>query len=167
MQPLPLSACPVPEEQQPLNEYTQLKEAWPFCWTVQSRPHFARKLCWVWLAGWVIAGPIAAASFPPRYLPWRFLLAGSGGALFFLLLLLMRLYLGWWYVRDRLNDATVSYEESGWYDGQTWSKPAAMLMRDRLVVTYQITPILDRLRTTLLFLASCIGLGSSLWLLSA
>jgi len=164
MQPLPLSACPVPEEQQPLNEYVQLKEAWPFCWTVQSRAAYTRKLAWVWLAGWTITGPIAAASFPPRHALLHFLLAGSAGSLLFLLLLLLRLYLGWWYVRDRLNDATVSYEESGWYDGQVWPKPAAMVARDRLVVAYQIAPILNRLQTTLLLLVGCLGCGSLLWL---
>ncbi len=165
MQPLPLSVCPVPEEQQPLNEYLQLREAWPFRWTVQPPSAFARKLLGVWFAGWAIAGPIAAASFSPFQAPWRFLLAGSGGSSLFLLLLLARLYLGWWYVRDRLNQATVSYEESGWYDGQTWPKPAAILTRDRLVVTYQITPILGRLKTTLLLILGSLSLGSSLWLL--
>ncbi|MEO1210937.1 MAG: CGLD27 family protein, partial [Cyanobacteria bacterium J06638_20] len=43
---------------------------------------------------------------------------------------------------------TIFYEESGWYDGQTWTKPEEVLQRDRLIVTYQIQPILQRLLRT-------------------
>jgi hypothetical protein len=74
---------------------------------------------------------------------------------------LLRLYLGWSYIRDRLNSEKIFYEESGWYDGQTWLKPSKMLERDRLVVFYQIKPILVRLQKTLLFLL-LLGLISGL-----
>ena len=29
-------------------------------------------------------------------------------------------------------EATVPYEESGWYDGQVWIKPPEILIQDRL-----------------------------------
>ncbi|MCW6035589.1 CGLD27 family protein [Spirulina subsalsa FACHB-351] len=161
----PTSFCPVPEDQQPLNEYEQLKSSWLFNWTTQPLGQYSRKLVWVWVWGWVISGPIAAASFPPSKLPVKFALAGSGGALFFVLLVLMRLWLGWWYVKDRLNQDTVSYEESGWYDGQVWDKPPEVQMRDRLVVSYQIKPILNRLHKTLLILAGLVVSGSLIWLI--
>ncbi len=38
----------------------------------------------------------------------------------------------------RLLSATVEYEETGWYDGQVWVKTPQMLMRDRLLGTYQV-----------------------------
>jgi hypothetical protein len=47
-------------------------------------------------------------------------------------------------------NATVSYEESGWYDGQTWVKTNEVLIQDRLVGTYEVLPILNRLRTVIL-----------------
>jgi Conserved in the green lineage and diatoms 27 len=159
-----LSVCPVPSEQQPLNEYEQLKESPFFCWTTLEGFAYARKLIWVWVWGWAIAGPIAAASFPPERYPLRFALAGGGGALVFVVLLLVRLYLGWFYVRDRLNQETVFYEESGWYDGQAWPKPPEMLTRDRLIVTYQVQPILNRLKQTFGAIAIPIGVGSMAWL---
>jgi len=38
-------------------------------------------------------------------------------------LVVLRIYLGWSYVGDRLLSAVVPYEETGWYDGQMWVKP--------------------------------------------
>lgn len=164
MRKLPLSVCPVPSEQQPVNEYEQLKESSLFRWTTLEGFAYARKLMWVWLWGWAIAGPIAAASFSPAKNPFRFILSGSGGALVLVVLVSIRFYLGWSYVRDRLNQETVFYEESGWYDGQTWPKPDEMLTRDRLIVTYQVQPILERLKQSLGALALALCLGSLAWL---
>lgn len=158
--------CPVPEDQQPLKEYEQMREAWLFNWPVQPRWVYARKLAWVWAWSWLIAGPTAAASFAPERWPIRFTLVASGGALFFVLLLVVRLYLGWRYVGDRLQKPEVVYEESGWYDGQKWPKPPEVLMRDRLVVSYQVQPILQRLQKTLLGIAIASGCGLGLWLLA-
>lgn len=156
--------CPVPNEQQPLNEYQQLQESWFFGWVTQPTLGYLRKLAWVWCWGWLFAGPIAAASFPVQKHPLQFFLAGGAGALVLVLLVLLRLYLGWSYIRNRLTKKTVFYEESGWYDGQTWQKPAAVVMRDRLIVTYQIKPILARLQGTLAILTALVGMGSLLWL---
>jgi len=79
---------------------------------------------------------------------------------------LLRLYLGWSYVCDRLSQETIGYEESGWYDGQTWTKPPEVLSRDRLIVSYQVQPILQRLQRTLGIIAILIISGSLLWNLS-
>ena len=49
-------------------------------------------------------------------------------------------------------EATVPYEESGWYDGQVWIKPPEILLQDRLIGTYEIYPGLLRLQSTLVFL---------------
>ncbi|NEO27032.1 MAG: CGLD27 family protein [Kamptonema sp. SIO4C4] len=158
-----VSFCPVPDEQQPLNEYQQLKESWLFRWTMLPQVTYLRKLTWVWVLGWLITGPIAAASFPPTKSPLHFILAAGGGALGFVLLILLRLYLGWFYIRDRLSQEQVEYEESGWYDGQIWDKPAEVLTRDRLVVTYQVQPLLKRLRNSFLGLLLLVILGSFVW----
>ena len=64
--------------------------------------------------------------------------------------MLLRLYLGWFYIFNRLVTENVVYEESGWYDGQTWRKPTEVLDRDRLIATYQVNPVLKRLQKTLI-----------------
>jgi hypothetical protein len=153
--------CPVPREQQPINEYEQLKDSWFFRWATLEADSYGRKLAWVGLWGWLIAAPIAAASFSPSKFLLKFILCSSAGATLIVTLVLLRLYLGWSYIRDRLNSEKIFYEESGWYDGQTWLKPSTMLERDRLVVFYQIKPILVRLQKTLLFLL-LLGLISGL-----
>ena len=49
-------------------------------------------------------------------------------------------------------EATVPYEESGWYDGQIWIKPPEILLQDRLIGTYEIYTGLQRLQKTVVFL---------------
>lgn len=44
----------------------------------------------------------------------------------------------------------MEYEETGWYDGQVYVKDPEMLARDRLLGTYTVRPIVERLRKTLL-----------------
>jgi len=143
-----VSVCPVPDEQQPLNEYEQLKSSWLFRDCTLSWSEFLKKMGWIWGFWWLVAGPVAAASFPLHKYMGQFILSGAAGASMGVLLVLVRLYLGWLYVRDRLGNPTVFYEESGWYDGQTWTKPIEVLTRDRLIVTYQIQPILRRLQVS-------------------
>lgn len=156
--------CPVPSEQQPLNEYEQLKEAWLFRWGTLEFAKYQRKIAWVGAFGWLVAAPIAAASFTPKTEPLSFALGCAVGASLLVALLIVRLYLGWKYVGDRLKGETVFYEESGWYDGQTWRKPLEVLTRDRLVASYQVEPILVRLKVTLIEIAIFSG-SSSLILL--
>lgn len=158
-----VSVCPVPAEQQPINEYQELKESWFFSWGTLELRELTAKIAWVWGTSWLIAGPVAAASFAPLKTPSKFLLSGTAIASLFVTLVLLRLYLGWLYVRSRLEDPAVVYEESGWYDGQSWTKPAEVLTRDRLIVTYQIQPILRRLKRTFGLIALLFCLGCVLW----
>lgn len=159
--------CPVPTEQQPLNEYEQLKESWFFSWADLPLKEYCSKLCWsgFWVS-WLII-PIAAASFPPHKKPFFFAFSGLIGIGLALSLLILRQYLGWYYVADRLSQEKVTYEESGWYDGQEWEKPPEILLRDRLIVSYQIQPLLQRLKKTGLILLGAITLDLLLWWLSA
>jgi len=144
----PSVPCPVPDEQQPLQEYEQMRAAWLYRWATLAAGPYWRKLGWIWAWSWLAAGPIAAGSFAPARAPFAFAIAGSVGAALPVLLVLLRMYTGWAYVRDRLARESVPYEESGWYDGQTWDKPPEVLTRDRLVAEYQVQPLLRRLRAT-------------------
>lgn len=159
-----VSICPVPIEQQPINEYQELKESWLFRWGTLALRDYIIKLVWVWGWSWLVAGPVAAASFSPNKHLVQFMLCGGAGASVFLILMLLRLYLGWSYVRDRLLRETIFYEESGWYDGQTWTKPPEILTRDRLIVSYQVQPILLRLKQTFGILALFFVGGSLIWI---
>ena len=157
-----VSVCPVPSEQQPLNEYEELKESGFFRTCTLNQREYITPLAWIWGLSWLIAVPVAAASFTPHKYTAQFILCGVAGASLVVVLAVVRLYLGWSYVCDRLVSPTIFYEESGWYDGQTWTKPMELLARDRLIVTYQVKPILQRLQKTLgllalLFLAGGIG----------
>ncbi|GAB4232990.1 MAG: CGLD27 family protein [Stanieria sp.] len=153
--------CPVPQEQQPIHEYEELKDSWFFCWATLNLVSYGKKLGWVGFWGGMIAAPIAAASFSPVHQLPQFIISTSLGGSLFIILIWLRLYLGWSYISDRLYQERIFYEESGWYDGQAWSKPTTMLNRDRLIVTYEIKPIIQRLQKTLLLLAS-IGLINGL-----
>ena len=158
-----VSACPVPTEQQPINEYQGLIDSWFFSWAILDLQRYIRKLTWVWIWSLPIAGPLAAASFVPGKYPGKFVLCGAAGASIFVGLTLLRLYLGWLYVRDRLAAETIFYEESGWYDGQTWTKTPEILTRDRLLVSYQVQPIMRRLKRTFALLALFFCIGSLMW----
>jgi Conserved in the green lineage and diatoms 27 len=155
--------CPVPDEQQPVNEYEQLKISWLYrdCF-FGGRKYFST-IAWVYSLSWLIAGPVAAASFPPHKHLLQFLLTAAAGACIGILLLVVRLYLGWSYISERLSSQTVFYEESGWYDGQVWDKPEEILARDRLIVSYEIRPILHRLQITFAALFGFLVVGTITW----
>lgn len=156
--------CPVPEEQQPLNEYQELTESGFFQSCSAPLGQYLKTLAWIWFPSLMIALPVSAASFNPGKYPLEFGLAAAAGATISLILAIMRLYLGWSYIRDRLEKSTVLYEESGWYDGQTWTKTPEIQARDRLVVEYQVQPIMRRLQRTFAAIALSFVIGSVVWI---
>ncbi|GMH06374.1 hypothetical protein Nepgr_008214 [Nepenthes gracilis] len=141
----------VPFEQRPVNEYSSLKDEALYSWGELSPGSFFLRLGGLWLVAFTILGvPIAAASFNPSKEPLRFALAAGTGTLFLVSLIVLRIYLGWSYVGDRLLSAVIPYEESGWYDGQMWVKPPEVLARDRLLGSYKVKPIIKLLKQTLI-----------------
>ncbi|MBD2298152.1 MULTISPECIES: CGLD27 family protein [Nostocales] len=158
-----VSNCPVPIDQQPLNEYEELRTSWLFRDCTLNWREYLTNIAWIWGFSWLVSGPVAAASFPPQKYAAHFVLCGAAGASLGVIFVLLRMYLGWRYVRDRLYSTTVFYEESGWYDGQTWIKPQEILARDRLIVTYEIKPILQRLQFTFAGLAGMYLIGTIVW----
>lgn len=144
-----MSPCPVPTEQQPLNEYEALRDSWFYRWPALAWGDYGQRLGWAAGVGAVVALPVAAASFDPHTQPWGFTLAALAGVGVLPGLLLLQLYLGWRYVRQRLASRVIVYEESGWYDGQTWEKPPTTLLQEQLVSVHQVEPLLRRLRRSL------------------
>lgn len=140
----------VPFEQRPVNEYSSLKDGVLYSWGELGPGPFFLRLGGLWLATFTVLGiPIAAASFNPSREPLRFMLAAGTGTLFLVSLIVLRIYLGWSYVGDRLLSAVIPYEESGWYDGQMWVKPPEVLARDRLLGAYKVKPVIKMLKQTL------------------
>ncbi|XP_076891672.1 protein CONSERVED IN THE GREEN LINEAGE AND DIATOMS 27, chloroplastic-like [Bidens hawaiensis] len=140
----------VPFEQRPVNEYSSLKEGPLYSWGELKPTSFFLRLGGLWLVTFTVLGiPVSAASFNPASDPVRFLLAAGTGTLFLVSLVVLRIYLGWSYVGDRLLSAVIPYEESGWYDGQMWVKPPEILARDRLLGSYKVKPVIKLLKQTL------------------
>ncbi|GAY50210.1 hypothetical protein CUMW_124900 [Citrus unshiu] len=112
-----------PSEQRPVNEYSSLKDGALYSWGELGQGPFILRL-----------GGLSLVAFME---PLRFVLAAGTGTLFLASLIVLRIYLGWSYVGDRLLSAVIPYEESGWYDGQMWVKPP------------EVKPVIKMLKQTL------------------
>ena len=73
-------------------------------------------LCLVFLQPLVLLQPLAHSYLMQTA---EFFLSGAVGAGFVVSLAVLRIYLGWSYVGDRLLSAAVAYEETGWWVGGT------------------------------------------------
>ncbi len=160
----PSYVCPVPKEQQPINEYQELQNSWFFGWAKLEPAKYISKLIWVGIWSSIVTAPLAAASFPIAKYPLQFGILAIGGSLIFIILATIRLYLGWIYIKNRLHNEEIFYEESGWYDGQIWQKTPEILARDRLLASYEVQPILNRIQLTFAILFAAVIAGTSLWL---
>ncbi len=160
----PLSnSCPVPIDQIPIKEYESMSDSWFYRWGLQGWRGYVGPIVSLWLLSWVVVGPMAAVSFVPTKLPPQFVISGSLGALLLPTLALIQLYIGWRHVGDRLLKPAVPYEESGWYDGQIWQKPQAVIDRDRLIADYQIKPLMLRLQKTFATISGIIAFCLVTW----
>ena len=141
--------CPVPKDQRPLNEYKKLKESNNFFWCIQDKDNYLKAFLSLSFFSLLFSSfilVISAFSFSSiKY----FIIYSVLASVIITTLSCCRSYLGWRYIYSRLMEATVPYEESGWYDGQIWIKPPEILLQDRLVGTYEIYPGLLRLQYTL------------------
>eukprot|EP00775_Hariotina_reticulata_P003658 gene3658-3919_t len=141
----------VPADQRPVNELAALKEAWLYSWAVLPVEQYIKRLAILFTVFFTLVGaPISNQTFDPMKQPLEFFLSASTGSLLVVAIAMVRIYLGWSYVGDRLLSAAVPYEETGWYDGQTFVKPPEVLTRDRLLCTYEVRPVLAKVRRTLL-----------------
>ncbi|MEM9266883.1 MAG: CGLD27 family protein [Cyanobacteria bacterium P01_F01_bin.13] len=151
--------CPVPAEQLPIREYEDMRESWFYSWGARDLRGYVLPVVVVWCLSWLVSAPVAAASFAPTQFLTKFLVTAALGALVIPTLALLQLYVGWSHVGNRLQIKDLPYEESGWYDGQIWTKPDDVFKRDRLIVDYQVKPILSRLRKTFGIMAGYLAIG--------
>ena len=155
-------SCPVPPEQRPLEEFQQLSESWFFSWPTSVSSCLRRSLLISWLLMFPFSALVASGSWTLRLDPPRLIASAAVASLVLPLLLLMRQWLGWTYVMKRLLAECVDYEESGWYDGQTWEKPLSWRERDLLVARHEVRPILSRLARAMALSAGLMLGGASL-----
>ena len=148
--------CPVPLNQRPLNEFNSIRNAWIISWPFLERNTFYRKLTFSWL---IISPVCLTISYGSDYLKnnlFELIFISLTASLAFPILLLIRQWLSWLYIYKRLNSENIEYEESGWYDGQTWEKPIDWRAKDLLIAQHQIKPILNHLEVLIIVLISVI-----------
>ena len=144
--------CPVPKDQRPLNEYKKLRESANFLWCIENQNTYIKSLSSIIILSSLFSYfLLILSSFSVTNSKYLFLYSIFSG-LIITILICLRSYLGWKYIYSRLMEATVPYEESGWYDGQVWIKPPEILLQDRLIGTYEIYPGISRLQITLVSL---------------
>nr|YP_009497978.1 Ycf36 [Gracilaria changii]ART65241.1 Ycf36 [Gracilaria changii] len=136
--------CPVPFDQQPLNEYFALKASCFFSWSTLSLDKYLIRLFIIFLFIFTVSFFLLIYTTLKTYGILKLIILNVSIATFIVLLIFIRLYLGWSYITKRLISATIFYEESGWYDGQLWIKSPEALIQDRLVAFYEVMPFLFR-----------------------
>ena len=157
--------CPVPLNQRPLNEFNSIRNSWIISWPFLERNIFYRKLTFSWLFITPVSLTISYGSDYLKNNIFELIFVSLTASLAFPILLLIRQWLSWIYIYKRLNSETIEYEESGWYDGQTWEKPIDWRAKDLLIAQYQIKPVLNHLEVIIILLISVIIL-SFLFILS-
>nr|YP_010902697.1 hypothetical protein REP55_pgp084 [Hypnea nidulans]WCH54552.1 hypothetical protein [Hypnea nidulans] len=153
----PKNVCPVPFDQQPLNEYLALKKSWFFAWSVLSLSKYINTVLSIFILSVIFIIPVIWFYNKISFLYVLFYSILCADVIF--ILVFSRLYLGWSYIVKRLLSATVFYEESGWYDGQIWIKTADILIKDRLIGLYEINPYIKRIKYSLFLCISLFLLG--------
>ena len=148
--------CPVPQNQRPINEFNSIRNSWIISWPFLERNIFYRKL----ILSWLFITPVSLTiSYGSDYLKnniFELIFLSFTASLAFPILILIRQWLSWVYIYKRLNSEKIEYEESGWYDGQTWEKPISWRAKDLLIAQHQIKPILNHLKVIILLLISII-----------
>jgi len=144
--------CPVPANQRPLNEFNSIRHAWIISWPFLERNVFYRKLIFSWLFFIPISLIISYGSDYLKNNITELILISLTVSIAFPILLLIRQWLSWVYIYKRLNSENIEYEESGWYDGQTWEKPIDWRSKDLLIAQYQVKPILNHLEVLIILL---------------
>ena len=138
------SKCPVPREQQPTNEFIELSKSKIFSWP-KTKKSLILILIKFWVGAFVLFLVISSGSVYFKTSLFKYILLSFFSSLSIPLLILIRLYLGWNHIFNRLISKKVEYEESGWYDGQVWEKPLVLKEKESLIASIEVKPILKNL----------------------
>ena len=138
------SKCPVPKDQQPINEFIELSKSTIFSWP-KSIKSLTIILIKFWTATFLLFLLISSGSIYFKTSIIKYILLSLLSSLSIPFLISIRLYLGWNHVFKRLNSEKVEYEESGWYDGKVWEKPLKLKEKESLIALNEVKPILKNL----------------------
>jgi len=156
-----IQRCPVPYNQRPANEYNDIKNSFKFSWSFQNSKDFFKSLMKQTVINYIISY-ILICSMYTHYISVTSKLIAELLLITSILsiLYLIQSYLACNYVYNRLMMSVVTYEESGWYDGQTWIKSKEILVQDRLIGIYELKTKITRLQAVLYSFTtvSCVSL---------
>lgn len=111
----PETGCPVPLDQQPVNEYQNISTSFPFSWaSSEDFVHYSSRLFLTGVSFTLFVGlPVAwFGSVGPDSNPLKQVFGALSSGIFVVTLLVLRMYLGWAYVGNRLLSATVECNPS-------------------------------------------------------
>jgi len=137
----------VPAAQQPAQELNDLKSAPVFKWAQLQNSEFLQRIALVYAGVFVFVSlPISVTTYPLFSEPIKALAAANFGTVALVFCLLLRLYVGWSYLGDRLTNEVGYFEETGWYDGFLAVKPPEIASRDKLLYVLEVEPAVDRVK---------------------
>lgn len=143
-------SCPVPKEQRPINEYMKLVQSDFFNWPILTETLFKRKIIKIFFLCFSISLPFSNLFFNFNKSLIKLLLINSTISSFLVIFIILRLLLGWTYIKQRLDDSSVFYEESSWYDGRIWTKSRSILFQEKLIHIYQVLPTIKKINNILI-----------------
>lgn len=105
----PETECPVPFDQQPVNEYQSLSTSQPYSWASGDFSEYCSRLFVTGLSFALFVGlPVSwYGSVGVGLDPVKRVLGAAAGGFFVATFVVVRMYLGWAYVGNRLLSATV------------------------------------------------------------
>jgi len=101
--------CPVPLEQQPINEYQSLSTSFPFSWAAGDVVEYGSRLFVVGFSFALLVGlPVAwFGTVGAQYEAAKRIVCAASSGVLAVTFAVVRMYLGWAYVGNRLLSATV------------------------------------------------------------
>mmetsp|Transcript_15658 Transcript_15658/g.18870 ORF Transcript_15658/g.18870 Transcript_15658/m.18870 type:complete len:301 (-) Transcript_15658:59-961(-) len=143
----------VPAAQQPTKELENAKKnGLLFNWPSLPWPKYLLRIGTLYATIAALSFPFSQSGFDGRDLKAE-LITSNMVALGVLELLLLRLFVSWDYIGQRLVSEKVEYEQTGWYDGDVWEKPPQVVARDRLLHSSEVAPAMQRIQSSLLAFA--------------
>ena len=152
------SKCPVPQEQQPTNEFLELSNS-KFFALGKTIKKFSMILIFIWLVAFLLFLVISTGSIYFNTYIVKYIFLSFFGSLSVPFLITIRLLLGWKHIYKRLTSEIIEYEESGWYDGQIWIKPIELKEKESLIASIEVKPILKNLTQVTSVIISLILIG--------
>ena len=152
------SKCPVPKEQQPTNEFLELSNSKLFA-LAKNNKEFSIILLSIWMIAFLFFLVSSSGSTLFNTFLLKYIFLSLFGSLSIPFLVTIRIFLGWVHIYKRLTSEIIEYEESGWYDGQIWTKPIELKEKESLIASIEVKPILKNLTQVTSVIISLILIG--------